>query len=258
MSQPCSILITGASSGIGEALALYYAGPGVFLALTGRDAGRLEIVAETCRQRGARVDARTIDVTDRAAMRDWVLTLDQAETLDLVIANAGVSGGTGGAGEGEDQAIRIFEVNILGVLYTIGPLVPRMKARKSGQIGIVASIAGYTGWPGAPAYSASKGGIRLYAEGLRGSLRGTGVRVSVICPGFVATRMTAVNDYKMPFMVTSGKAAAIIAGGLKKDRGRIIFPLPTRIIAGLISVLPLCLAHFLLTKLPQKPPLNQG
>ena len=194
MARPRSILITGASSGIGEALALLYAAPGVFLALTGRDAKRLEAVAETCRQKGARVEARTIDVTDRAAMRDWVLALDRAETLDLVVANAGISGGTGGVGEGEDQAIRIFEVNIFGVLYTIGPLVPLMKARKSGQIAIIASIAGYTGWPGAPAYSASKGGIRLYAEGLRGSLRGTGVRVSVVCPGCVATRMTAVNE----------------------------------------------------------------
>lgn len=258
MLQPRSILITGASSGIGEALALRYASPGIFLALTGRDAARLEAVAQACRQRGAKVEPRTIDVTDREMMRDWILALDRAHRLDLVIANAGISGGTGGDGEDEDQARRIFEVNILGVLNTIGPLIPQMKARKAGQIAIIASLAGYTGWPGAPAYSASKGGIRLYAEGLRGSLRGDGVKVSVICPGFVVSRMTAVNEYKMPFMLTSERAAEIIAEGLKKDRGRIIFPIRSFLAAGLISFLPLWLNHFILTRLPQKPPLGPG
>ncbi len=256
MTQPSSILITGASSGIGEALALRYAAPGVFLALTGRDAGRLNAVAEACRACGAVVEPRTIDVTERDMMREWVLDLDRARPLDLVIANAGISGGTAGEGENEDQARRIFEVNILGVLNTVGPLIQPMKARKSGQIAIIASLAGYTGWPGAPAYTASKGGIRLYAEGLRGSLRHTGVKVSVVCPGFVRSRMTAVNDYKMPLMLTSEKAAEIIAEGLKKDRGRILFPIRSFLIAGLISFLPLWLNHYILTKLPQKPPLG--
>lgn len=258
MTQPSSILITGASSGIGEALALRYAAPGIFLALTGRDAVRLNAVAEACRQRGAVVEPRTIDVTDREMMREWVLDLDRDHPLDLVIANAGISGGTAGEGENEDQARRIFEVNILGVLNTVGPLIQPMKARKAGQIAIIASLAGYTGWPGAPAYSASKGGIRLYAEGLRGSLRNTGVKVNVVCPGFVISRMTAVNDYKMPLMLTSEKAAEIIAEGLKKDRGRILFPTRSFLMAGFISFLPLWLNHFILTKLPQKPPLGPG
>lgn len=258
MTLPRSILITGASSGIGESLALFYAAKGVFLALTGRDQGRLDAVAGACRAAGAEVEARVIDVADRTAMKDWVLALDRAHPLELVIANAGISGGTGGEGEAEDQAIRIFEVNILGVAYTILPLIPSMTARKKGQIAIIASLAGYSGWTGAPAYSASKGGIRLYAEALRGHLRHSGVRVSVVCPGFVATRMTGVNEYHMPFMVTSDKAASIIARGLEKNRGRIIFPLPTLIVARLISFLPLCLAHFLMAQFPGKPPLNQG
>ncbi|MGZ9108901.1 MAG: SDR family NAD(P)-dependent oxidoreductase [Micavibrio sp.] len=255
MKNPRNILITGASSGIGEALAVHYAAPGIFLALSGRDADRLQTVVELCRQRGAAVEGKVLCVTDRDAMRAWVLNMDRVHPLDLVIANAGISGGTGGGGESEDQTRMIFDVNVTGVFNTILPILPLMKARGVGQIAVMASLASFTGWPGAPAYSASKAAIRLYGEALRGSLRGSGVGVgvSVICPGFVESRMTAVNRYKMPFLMESSRAASAIAHGLAQDRARIMFPFPSVILAGLIAFLPLGLCHRILTRLPKKP-----
>lgn len=253
MKNPRNILITGASSGIGEALAMHYAAPGIYLALSGRDKARLENVAAQCRQRGAAVEENIISVTDRDAMRGWIDDIDQRHPLDLVIANAGISGGTGSGGETEEQVREIFDVNITGVLNTVLPVLPLMEKRKRGQVALMASLASFSGWPGAPAYGASKGCVRLYGEALRGALRGSGVEVSVICPGFVESRMTAVNGYKMPFLMGSARAAAIIAAGLTQDRGRIFFPWQSVILAALIASLPLALNHRILTRLPKKP-----
>lgn len=255
MHNPKSILITGASSGIGEALSLHYARPGVFLALAGRNADRLQDVAQRCKAKGAAVEATTMDVTDRDAMRVWIEATDNAHALDLIIANAGISGGTGGVMNGEpvDQARRIFDVNISGVINTIEPVLPRMLSRKAGQIALVSSMAGFRGFPSAPAYSASKGMVRFYGEALRGSLQETGVQVNVIMPGFVKSRMTDANDFHMPFLMEADKAAEIIARGLAGNRGRIAFPLPTYLGAWFVSILPDFIAQKILGKLPAKP-----
>ncbi len=252
--QPKSILITGGSSGIGEALALHYAKAGVFLALSGRDGARLEHVALACRARGADVETVVLSVTDEPGMDGWITRIDEMRPLDLVIANAGISGGTGGVLNGEPiaQARAIFDVNLIGVLNTIGPVLPRMIARKAGQIALIASLAAYRGFPGAPAYSASKGAVRFYGEALRGALRATGVKINVVCPGFVKSRMTDVNDFPMPFLMSAEKAADIIAKGLAADRGRIAFPLPTQVGAWLLSVLSDTVAQRLLSRLPAK------
>ena len=250
-----SILITGASSGIGEALALHYAAPGVFLAISGRNEARLQDVAQACRIKGALVEIAVLDVADRANMDDWITDMDETQPLDLVIANAGISGGTGGVMNGEpvDQARKIFDVNITGVINTVEPVLPRMIARKCGQIALVSSMAGFRGFPSAPAYSASKGAVRFYGEALRGSIRETGVKVNVIMPGFVKSRMTDANDFPMPFLMDADKAAAIIANALARDKGRIVFPLPTHLGAWFVSILPDCLAQKILGKLPAKP-----
>lgn len=255
MQHPKSILITGASSGIGEALALHYARSGVFLALSGRSDERLQAVAQRCRAKGAQVDAAAIDVTGQAVMREWIAAIDDARTLDLVIANAGISGGTGGVMKGEppDQARRIFDVNITGVVNTVEPILPRMVSRRRGQIALVSSMAGFRGFPSAPAYSASKGMVRFYGEALRGSVRETGVQVNVIMPGFVKSRMTDANDFHMPFLMDTDKAAEIIARGLARDQSRIAFPLPTYLGAWFISILPDMIAQKLLGRLPAKP-----
>lgn len=255
-----SILITGASSGIGEALALYYAAPLVTLLLTGRDEGRLTHVAAQCRAQGARVETCLVDVTERHPFANWLLQMDDMNRIDLVIANAGISGGTGGAEDGAwiESEYRIFEVNVQGVLNTILPLVPRMMARGKGQIGIMSSLASFSGWPGAPGYSASKAAVRVYGESLRGTLAGHGVGVSVICPGFVASRITAANDFKMPFFMSADRAAATIARGLSGNRARIAFPWQTFTISGFIGLLPPGFTARLLSKLPAKPVISKS
>lgn len=254
MNDMTSVLITGASSGIGEALALHYARPGMFLALSGRNEERLDAVAQACRSKGAVVDIAVLDAVDRDNMAGWIADVDETRPLDLVIANAGISGGTGGVMNGEpvDQARHIFEVNVMGVLNTIEPVLPRMLARNKGQIALVSSMAGFRGFPSAPAYSASKGAVRFYGEALRGALSKTGVRVNVIMPGFVKSRITDANDFPMPFLMAADKAAAIIATGLAKNHGRIAFPLPTYLGAWFISILPDVLAQKMLGKLPAK------
>ena len=252
MRDPKTILITGASSGIGEALAEAYARPGAMLALTGRDRERLDAVAARCMERGAVVRAARVDVADRAGMADWLALLDRETPVDLCIANAGISGGTGRRGESEEQARRILAVNVDGVLNTIHPLIGPMTARGRGQLALVSSLAGFRGYPGAPAYCASKAAVRSYGESLRLDLRATGIEVSVICPGFVRSRITDRNRFPMPFLMDADRAASIIKRGLERNRGRIAFPLPTYLMAWIISVLPSALADALLAHTPTK------
>lgn len=252
-ATPRSILITGASSGLGAALAQVYAAPGVRLALTGRDRGRLEEVAGTCRAQGATVDARALDVVHRVAMADWIAQADSQAPLDLVIANAGVSAGTGGTGgESDAQTRRIFAINVDGVVNTVLPVVERMRPRGHGQIAIMSSLAAFRGFPGAPAYCASKAAVRVWGESLRAHLQPTGIDVSVICPGFVKSRMTAVNDFPMPFLLESDRAARIIQRGLARRKARIAFPWPLRAAVWCLAALPPGLTDRFMVKLPEK------
>lgn len=256
--DPRHILITGASSGIGRALALAYAEKGVVLGLTGRDADRLNEVADACRAKGADVHQAVLDVTARDMMHKWIMDLDIRLEFDLVIANAGISGGTAGSHmmEPSDQVRKIFDVNVTGVFNTIDPVLPHMIERRRGQIAIMSSLAGFRGFPGAPAYSASKAAVKVYGEALRGSLHGTGVGVSVICPGFVRSPMTDANDYKMPFLMDVDKAARLIQRKIARNKGRIAFPWPTFALAWFFSCLPDCLAQPMLRGMPEKKSLS--
>ena len=251
-NHPGSVLITGASSGIGRALALAYAAEGTRLALDGRDPSRLAEVAEACSARGAEVETATIDVVDGEAMAGWVTEMDQVRPLDLVIANAGISGGTGGRGEDADQTRAIMEINVDGVLNTVLPVIPLMRERSHGQIALVSSLAGLLAMPGAPAYSASKAAVRAWGESLRGWLGRHGVRVSVICPGFVDTPLTQDNHYTMPFLMDAEQAAGIIVRGLARDRGLIVFPWQLALIIRAITALPFGARMRLLTLAPKK------
>lgn len=222
--QPGSVMITGASNGIGAALARGYAGPGMFLAISGRDAGRLAAVAEQLRAKGATVDARVIDVRDGPAMAAWVAEIEAAHPLDLVIANAGVSAGTLGANEAADEIRNVLSININGTVETVLAVLPAMKARGRGQIAIMSSLAGLYGFPGASAYCASRAATRIWGQSLRAELAPLGISVCVICPGFVETRMTANSPLWMPGRMGPVRAAGKIIHGLRQGRARIAFP----------------------------------
>jgi short-subunit dehydrogenase len=258
MRDPKSILITGASSGIGEALAVAYAAPGIFLALTGRDAARTEAVAAACRAKGADLLAGTVGAEDAAAMPEFIARAHARRPLDLVIANAGISAGTGGKGENAAQARRIFDVNVQGVVNTVAPAVelllqkPRDGAAPRGQIAIVASLAAFRGFPGAPAYCASKAAVKVWGEGLRGELHRHGIEISVICPGYVRTRMTEGNTFPMPLLMDADRAVRIIRRGLERNRARIAFPRRLAFIVNLIAALPPAWTDPLFRKLPKK------
>jgi len=247
-----SILITGASSGLGAALAEGYAERGVHLHLGARRADLLVALAETCRAKGAEVSVEVIDVTARDGMADWITRAHRLKPIDLVIANAGISGGTHGGIESDDQVRAIFAVNVDGVLNTVLPAIPLLTAQKRGQIGIMASLAGHRGFPGAPAYCGSKAAVKVWGEGLRGDLAAHDVGVSVILPGFVETPMTAANNFKMPFLMPAQKAVRIIQDGLGGNKARIAFPWPTAFVAWLLGALPPAWTDSLLRSAPRK------
>jgi short-subunit dehydrogenase len=253
VKHPRSILITGASSGLGAALARGYAAPGVHLALGARRRDLLEALAETCRSKGATVAIAPVDVTDREATRAWVLAADDAHPLDLTIANAGISAGSAGAGgEAEDQTRRILAVNLTGVLNTVEPLLPRFRARRRGQVALISSLAGYRGYPGAPAYCASKAAIRTWGEATRLRLAPEGVEINVVMPGFFKSAITDANDFPMPFFLSGDEAARKVMAGLARNRGRIAFPWPMAFLSWLMATLPTALADPLLARAPRK------
>jgi short-subunit dehydrogenase len=249
-----SILLTGAGSGLGAALARRYAAPGVRLALIGRNESRLAQVEADCVARGATVERASIDVTEQAALAAWIVAADEQLPFDLVIANAGISGGTSGLGESNDQSRLIFAINLDGVLNTIEPILPRMRRRGTGAVALMSSLASFRGLPGAPAYGASKAAVRVLGEALRGDYRPCGVTVSVICPGFVTTPMTARNRFHMPFLMTAERAAEIMARGLARGQGRIAFPWPMYALVRLIAALPSALIDRFIGRLPRKTP----
>ena len=252
LPAPRSILITGASSGLGEGLARAYARSGVTLFLSGRDLARLEAVAAICRAEGAEVETKTVDAADQAAMAAWIEAAEALAPLDLVIANAGISAGTGGRGESAEQARAIFAVNLDGVLNTVLPALPAMRARGRGQIAIMSSLASFRGMAGAPAYCASKAAVRVWGESLRAWLAPEGIAVSVICPGFVTTRMTATNRFPMPFLMDVDRASRIMVAGLAANRGRIAFPWRLRALTWALAALPDRVAGRIGAGLPKK------
>lgn len=242
-ANPQSILITGASSGIGESLALHYAKPGISLFLGGRDEKRLTEVAKQCQIKGADAHYWVGDVTDEQNMRAWIIGCDQQHPLNLVIANAGVALGATKVEGLHEAAVKSYAINVNGVFNTIHPALEIMSGRRpypviNAQVAIVSSIMGYVGMARSPAYSSSKATVKHYGEALRGAFRGTGIGVSVICPGYVASRLTSENKSAMPFLISPDKASNIIAHGLARNKARITFPWQMTILARICMNLP--------------------
>jgi short-subunit dehydrogenase len=239
-SIPTTVVITGASSGIGRALALRFARDGAILGLLGRSSDRLDTVAEECRRCGAVVSTATIDVRARSEMQAWLCSFDACTPIDILIANAGVMAGRPADADIEpsEASHALMETNVLGVLNSVQPILPRMMDRGSGQIGIVSSIAAFIPLPDAPSYSASKSAILNYGLGLRSALRRSGVGVSVICPGYVETPMMEQESGPKPFTLSAQAAADLIVVGLRKNRSMIVFPFWFAFITRLGGLLP--------------------
>lgn len=190
-ANPGTVLITGATGGIGGALAEVYAGPGVTLILHGRNQLRLDELAETCRAKGARVLTRILDVTDTPALTDWLREIDEKEPLDLVFANAGMNTNIGpeGAGESWEAVDTLLDINVRATMATVHAVLPGMRRRGNGQIALISSLAAFYGLPVTPSYSASKAAVKAYGEALRGWLAPEGIRVNVVMPGYVESKM---------------------------------------------------------------------
>jgi short-subunit dehydrogenase len=249
------VAITGASSGIGAVLARSLARPGASLALFGRDEERLERVAIQCRASGAEVRTIPADVTDAERLSCALLEIDALHPVTLLIANAGVGGASalaGDAGELADAARQILAVNTIGVVNTLTPLLPRMAARRQGHLAIIGSLSGYVGLPHAPAYCASKAAVRVYGEALRRQLKPVGVRVTVVCPGFIATPMSASLAMPLPYVWPAERAVERILRAIAQNKAEVAFPWQLAIAMRLLMLLPRSLADFLIARLAQQ------
>lgn len=230
--------ITGASSGIGRALALAYSDAGVVLALAGRDPARLDTVAQACRARGATVLTQVADVRDPAAMVEWVARTEDVCAIDLLFANAGIGAGLDESCATFDAAREMIAVNVLGTINTIEPAIARMRLRRTGHVVVLGSIASQRGIPGAQGYSASKAAIKALAEGLRPQLAAEGIGISLVMPGFVRTPMNEGRGFPTPLRIEPARAARIIQKGVAQRRFRIVFPLALLWGSRLLSLAP--------------------
>jgi short-subunit dehydrogenase len=218
-------LVTGASSGIGRALAVRLARAGAKVGLVARRKDVLDELAASLRSEGAAVAVASADVSKRDEVQAAAEAVrGQLGPIDLLIANAGVGNPTLLDPLNVRDVERMFAVNVFGVIYAVEAVVPEMLRRGTGHLAAVSSIAAFKGLPGESAYCASKAAVNTYMEGLRIQLRGRGVPVTVLCPGFVETPMTAVNDFHMPFLISADRAAEHILWAIRKRKKVYRFP----------------------------------
>lgn len=222
------VLITGASSGLGAALARHYAQPGVRLLLTARHAARLDAVAQACGARGAQVTSAILDVRDSEALARFVADADARTPIDTVIANAGVEASLGQGGEAEPlrDVLAQTRTNLEGAIATVLPLLDSMRARGAGRVVLVASLAGRMPVPDQPTYSATKAGLIAFGEALRPVLAARGVSLTVACPGFIATGMSEGYRGWRPLQCSAERAATAIAAAAERGARSVAFPLP--------------------------------
>jgi short-subunit dehydrogenase len=250
------VFITGASSGIGSAIARRYAGQGALLGLAARRGDRLATLAAELSTAGAAgVFTYPLDVTDvdalRAAGDDFMA---RGGAPDVVVANAGVSLGTLTEHREDLAAIRrVLDTNVHGMAATFSPFIAAMKKRGQGRLVGIASVAGIRGLPGAGAYSASKAAAIAYLESLRVELFDSGVKVVTIAPGYVATPMTERNPYPMPFLLSADEAARRFVRAIERGASYTVIPWQMSLVAKCLRLLPDWLYDRLLARVPRKP-----
>ena len=255
MASPLRVIITGASSGLGAALARHFAGRGATLGLIARRQSELERLRAAF---SVACEIYPLDVRDAgaiaAAARDFT---GKHGSPDIVIANAGVSVGTL-TELAEDRRVfqDVIDINLIGMVSTFQPFLDAMRERGSGTLAGIASVAGYRGLPGGAAYSASKAAAITYLESLRVELHASGVKVVTVCPGYITTPMTEKNPYAMPFRMSAETAAAKIAALVERGKAFSVIPWQMALVARVMHVLPDWLYDRLAAGAPRKPRRN--
>ena len=244
--------ITGASSGIGESLARLYASRGYQLGLVARRAERLEKLADAIHPRPA---IYVLDVRDGSGLKQAANDfMARFGVPDIVIANAGVSRGTLTEIEDDLKAFQdTFDINVMGMVNTFHPFVAPMRAAGTGTLVGIASVAGFRGIPGGGAYSASKAAAIKYCESLRVELRASGVAVVTICPGYIRTPMTAVNRFKMPFLIDVDEAVVRFARAIDARSSFTVIPWTMGIAGRVLRMVPNWLYDRVFSRMPRKP-----
>ena len=247
---PKTILITGASSGIGAALARAYAAPGATLLLWGRDAARLDSVADSCRASGASVTTDVLDIRNSDALTARILLRDGETPIDLAIFNAGLGGSApaGAYAETPQAARATAEVNFVAPIVGAHVMADAMARRGRGQIMLVGSIAESFPLAMAPTYAATKAGLAMFAESLGLRLARHGVIVTLVSPGFIDTPMSQQVTEPKPFLMTADAAAKIIAAKAGRGARRIVVPWQFAVIRGVAMLLPRPLLRLMLPR----------
>ena len=247
------VFITGASSGIGEALARHYACRGAIVGVVARRGEMLSRLAVDLGKEAVLTYA--LDVRDAAALAAAASDFMARQGCpDIVIANAGVSLGTLTEHAEDMQPFQdVMDINVLGMVKTFQPFIAAMRKTRRGRLVGIASVAGYRGLPGAAAYSASKAAAISYLESLRVELKRSGIRVITICPGYIETPMTEKNPYPMPFIMSAETAARKMAAAIDRGTALAIIPWQMALAARLLHVMPKWLYDLLFASAPHKP-----
>ena len=246
-----NIIITGASSGIGAALANAYSKEAKNILLIARNLEKLKTLKRKLEQH-CNITIAVCSVTDQEKMITTLNDFDKNNPVDLIFANAGISAGTSGKGEGIEQVSNIFATNINGVVNTIYPLLDKLKERKKGKIILISSMASFRGLPSAPAYSTSKATVRYLGESLRGFLKPFNIKVITICPAYIKSPMTDTNPFPMPLIYSMEKAIKKIRKAVEKNKPILIFPKIIYYTIMLTNLLPKKISDTIYGKLPKK------
>lgn len=245
--------VTGASSGLGLGMARALAGQGYAVAVAARRLPELEALAEDIRGAGGEALPLPLDVGDRAAVADAVSKCTEVlGPVDLLVANAGISVQSGALGLSSETVEHVMRVNFLGAVYAVEAVLPGMLDRRSGQLVGVGSLAGYGGLPLTAAYSASKGALHNFFESIRLDLRGTGVDVTYITPGYVKSPLTDRNAHPMPFLVETDEAVNRMVRAILRRDPLLTFPLPLAGTVWLAQILPTRLYDALASRVKRK------
>ena len=257
MNEAIRVVITGASSGLGRALAVEYARRGATLALIARRGNLLDELAGSL---PVRCHCYPLDVRDSAALaaagQDFI---ERERSPDVVIANAGVSAGTL-TDKPDDTKVfdEILATNVTGMMLTFRPFIDAMRNAKRGTLAGIASVAGFRGLPGASAYCASKSAAITYLESLRLELCKEAIKVVTICPGYVDTPLTVGNLYHMPFLMHPDKAAKAIADAIAKGKRFYVLPWQMAVVGWMLRQLPRPVYDTMFVNAPRKPRRNSA